>query len=85
MTDGKPINITTQYPIDIYGATFYYKVAEDGMVTVYHNNWEGIAGTGKTIQEAINNVVKLVRENSIKYEGIDDTLYAWCKKIRNLI
>lgn len=85
MTEGKPVNTTTQYPIDIYGETFYYKVAPNGMITVYHNNWEGITGTGKTIQEAISNVVKFVRESTIKYEGIDDKLYAWCKKIRNLL
>jgi hypothetical protein len=85
MTEGKPINTTTDYPLDIYGATFYYKVEENSMVTVYSRCWEDVKGTGKTIQEAVSEVLRTVTETSYQYELVDDGFRNWLKKVRNRI
>ena len=77
------INTTTQYPLDVYGATFYYEVMENNHIKVYHTSWEGIQGIGKTIQEAIKNML-INAKNPNKYEVIDDSLRGWLTKIRNI-
>lgn len=78
MTEGKPVNTTTQYPIDIYGEKFHYKVETDGIVIVYHNNWENIYGVGKTIQEAIKNMLESAVKDISKYKDI----CKWGSKIK---
>lgn len=85
MTEGSPINTTTNYPLDIYGATFYYKVADDDMITIYNNNWDEIKGTGKTVQEAVSELLRIAREMPHKYELVDDNLYNWLNKIKNRV
>lgn len=84
MKNGKPINKTTNYPLDIYGITFYYKVDEKGIITIYHSDWEGIEGTGQTMQSAIANMILFVQTHTNKNETIDDKLRKWSKKLRSL-
>lgn len=84
MQEGKPINTTTDYPLDVYGATFYYSV-DNGMVTVYSRCWEEIKGTGKTVQEAVSEVLRIATESTFQYELVDDGFNKWLKKVRNRI
>lgn len=92
MVEENLVNITTQYPIDIYGATFYYKISKDNIIKIYHNSWEGMQGTGKTIQSAIENMIenmkKLYEYVFSKYDSQyihkDYELIKWMEKVIKL-